>query len=721
MSIEELKRENAELKAANLKLNRQINLMETIFDSLSEGVVATGLDGEFLIANPVAQEISGMGPTDVPPEEWSETYGTFYSDQTTMVPSTELPLYKAMQGEVTNDVKLFIRNQNRPEGIFFSVSGRPLFDEDDNLIGGVICMRNITELEALTHQLERTIKNLQTQNALMDAIFNSVSAGIVVVDKDGRYTFFNEKVKKLINQDLENIYVTEASEKFGLFQPDGQNLFPLDELPLARALRGEKSDNVELLVRNAQLPHDLDISISARPIYDENGTVRGGVAVIRDITERKASETQLIAINDQLTAQTQLFQSIFSNISDGVIVADETGRIIMANPYAMRIMGVSVDSVDSFEIMMDFDKWLEEYDFFYADAVTPIPIDELPLVVAIRGGSVDDVEMFVKGPEIPNGIYLSTSSRPLKDADGNWAGGVVVFRDITDRVNQEEAVARAFVQGRLEVMDTILHNIGNAINSVSVRIDTIHHQLTNDQLTPRLIALATALEQHQDNFSDYIENDPQGQKVLPFILSLSEDFKVVKQQWTQTVQRIRNRTRHIVDIIRTQNSYNVTSGTRKDIKLRVAISDAVKMFQDSIKKRRIHIEIDCKDAPEEIRIQESQFHQMLVNLIKNSIEAIDELVKSGGPNGGSHIHFRAYSAGDFFCLDVTDSGIGIALKNINRIFSAGFTTKEQGNGLGLHSIANFVIGSGGKIHAFSEGKGKGTTIRTMFQGSSVAP
>ena len=72
--------------------------METIFDNLSEGVAATDLEGKSLLANRTAQEIIGMGPTGDPPEEWNETYGTFYPDQVTMVPVTELPLYKAMQG-----------------------------------------------------------------------------------------------------------------------------------------------------------------------------------------------------------------------------------------------------------------------------------------------------------------------------------------------------------------------------------------------------------------------------------------------------------------------------------------------------------------------------------------------------------------------------------------------------------------------------------------------
>ena len=64
MSIEDLKHENNELKTENLELQSQLTLMQTIFDSLSEGVVATNLEGEFLIANPSAQNMVGTAPVE---------------------------------------------------------------------------------------------------------------------------------------------------------------------------------------------------------------------------------------------------------------------------------------------------------------------------------------------------------------------------------------------------------------------------------------------------------------------------------------------------------------------------------------------------------------------------------------------------------------------------------------------------------------------------------
>ena len=642
MSIKEREREIAALKAANLKLQNQVELMQTLVDRLSEGVVATNLEGECLVANPTAKEIAGMPLDADAPEEFCEEFETFYPDKTTPVPATELPLSKAMQGETTDDVKLVFRNKNRPEGVFVSVSGRPLYDKTGDVMGGVVVIRDVTQLESVTQQLEATVNELETHNALMDTIFSSISDGVVVVDKDGKYVMFNETAKKMADYNIKDVYITQASEKFGLFQPDGQAVFPADELPLARALKGEQVDNVEILLRNPEVPAGIHTRVSGRPIYDENGTVVGGVAAIHDISDIKAAEAQLTVMNDELIVQSQLLQSVFNSIDDGVGVIDETGCVIMFNPSMQRLAGEGV-------LLENIDQWLKKYTCFYPDRVTPFPIEEHPILRALQGEFVDYVEMFVQNLKgVDNGLYVSLTASPLRDVDGDQKGVVFVIRDVTDKVNSEEALVQAFTRGRLEIVDTILHNIGNAINSVSVGIDTIHHQLVNDKLTPRLTALAGAIEQHQDNFSDYIKNDPQGQKVLPFILTLASDFNRVRQQWEQTVERIRNRTGHIVDIIRTQNSYHGPSGTRKDINIATAISDAVKILQDSIDKRQIQIEINCDNMHQEVRMQESQLHQMLVNLIKNSIEAIDELAKSRGLQEAPRIQILAPNRGRVF-------------------------------------------------------------------------
>ena len=73
-------------------------------------------------------------------------------------------------------------------------------------------------------------------------------------------------------------------------------------------------------------------------------------------------------------------------------------------------------------------------------------------------------------------------------------------------------------------MDTILHNIGNAINSVTIGIGTIHGHLVRNKLMGRLHALAAAVKTNQDDLAYYVKNDPQGKQVAPFVIALAEDF-----------------------------------------------------------------------------------------------------------------------------------------------------------------------------------------------------
>ena len=398
-------------------------------------------------------------------------------------------------------------------------------------------------------------------------------------------------------------------------------------------------------------------------------------------------------------------QAIFDSISDGVIVADEHGSLTF-NPSAARIIGGSIDAVP--------ERWTEEYSIFYPDKATPVPTEELPLVRALRGEATDEMEMFIRTAAKPEGVYISASGGPIR-LSGTARGGVTVFRDVTERVRAEEALAQAFAQGRLEVMDTILHNIGNAITSVAIGIGTLKEELGNNPLIERLAALSETVQVHAEDWGDYVQHDPQGQQVRPFLLALAADFVEQNRELSRTVERVNGQTNHIVDIVRAQRGFASKAMTSKDVNLRQAISGALKIVQDSFASRDIQTQVNCGDAPEEIRIQESQFNQMLVNLLKNAMEAIDELKKSGGLKGPPRIEIRAYVRQDFLVLEVQDNGIGIDQKNLKAIFGAGYTTKREGSGLGLHSAANFVTGSGGKIQPLSDGYGTGTTMRVTLR------
>ena len=266
---------------------------------------------------------------------------------------------------------------------------------------------------------------------------------------------------------------------------------------------------------------------------------------------------------DELQHQIQLMQAIFDSISDGVIVADEHGSLTF-NPSAERIIGGSIDAVP--------ERWTEEYSIFYPDKVTPIPTEEMPLVRALRGEVTDEMEMFIRTAAKPEGVYISASGGPIR-LPSTAQGGVIVFRDVTERVRAEEALAQAFAQGRLEVMDTILHNIGNAITSVAIGIGTLKEELANNPLIERLSALSETVEVHAGDWGDYVQHDPQGQQVRPFLLALAADFVEQNRELVRTVERVNSQTNHIVDIVRAQRGFASKAMTSKDVNLRQAISE----------------------------------------------------------------------------------------------------------------------------------------------------
>ncbi len=714
--VTELRETGIQLEQTITKLQNQNQLMDTVFNSISDGVLATDTNGKYLVFSERMKELLGVPLVrDLEIDQRPRAYGLFYPDKKTLIAGEDLPLTRAMRGEEVDDIELFVRNSELPEGIFINSSGRPLRDSNGKLLGGVVLVRDVTELKETEIQLEQTITKLQNQNQLMDTVFNNMSDGVILADKEGQYIMANRTAEQMTGRSLQPVGVGNAVERYGFFLPDEKTPFPADQLPIARALRREPADNIEMFVYDpSTMREGIHLSVSARPLYDAQGAITGSVSVSRDVTELKQAETNLKHMIAQLEEQGTLLESIFNSISDGVVVADASGNFTIFNPSAERIVGIGATETDT-------DEWSDTYGLFFPDRVTPFPADELPLVRAIQGETADEVEMFVRNPNVPDGVFISINGRPLQDDEGNPKGGVIVFRDVTQRVVAEEALTQAFAQGRLEIVDTILHNIGNAINSVTSGAEILHRELQGNPLIRRLAALASAVKAREDDWIDYIKNDPQGQQVLPFICAIAEDFNNQNNRWLERAERIKLRATHIADIVITQKSFGNSSIVRKDVSIYKLIDDALKLQQEVIDKRGIQIDIDCENAPQEIRIQESQFHQMLVNLIKNSIEAIDELIQSDGLNETPHIRIRTYIDGDFYCLEVIDNGIGIKPENSKTIFAAGYTTKQSGSGLGLHSIANFVIASGGQIQPLSEGIGKGMTMRVMLRLSSILP
>ena len=710
------KEERAKLEETVSELQVQAQLLETIFESMDEGLAVADAEGCLVLANSRMEEILGLGMVTSRPDDWSATYGAYRSDRKTLIPTEELPLVRALRGLSTDEMEVYVRNQKRPEGVYVSATGRPILGEDGKVRAGVVAFRDVTSHRDAQTRLSNTVARLRSQTRLMRTVFDSMSDGLIVADADGEFTIFNPSAEKIVGIGMLEVPPDQWTETYGVFWTDQETHVPMEDLPLVRAMGGEAIDEMELFIRNDRRPEGVFISVSGRPLKETSDGQGGGVIVFRDITAQKRAQADLARSVEELRKQSELMETTFDSISDGIVVADAAGNFLYINPAAERIVGMGATDSDPQE-------WSEEYGTFYPDRRTPVESEDLPLLRAIfRGESSEDEDLFVRNEKRPEGVFIRVSGRPLLNDLGGVRGGVIVFRDVTDQMLSEEALARAFAQGRLEMIDTILHNIGNAINSVTVGARTVHQDLASNLALRRFLALADAVRLHREDWVEYVSNNPQGQKVMPLILSLAKDFSEVNEELVTTMGRVRERADHIADIIRTQKALGNSSMHQKDLNLEEGFRDAIRVMQDSFDKRGASVDIDCGDAPKMIRIQESQFHQMMVNLLKNSLEAVDGLAASGRKKETPCIRIRAGVEGDHLRIEVSDNGIGVALKEVgSRIFRAGYSTKEGGSGLGLHSVAGFVGSLGGRIQPFSAGLGKGTTMRILLRLSSVVP
>ncbi len=660
-------------------------LLAAIVESSNDAVVSTTLEGNIVAWNRGAEKIFGYTAAEVvgkpmlllfPPDRVHEE-----SDI----------LARIRNGESVGHFET-VRIRKDGKGIDVSPTVSPIKDSSGTIVGTSRIIHDISErkqseerlagqseeLSQQANELLRSRDALEDQAMTLQSVLGSMGEGLVAVDREGEFLLWNAAAERMLGAGPPKLRTNEWPERFGLYLPDRVTPFPIEELPVIRALNGTVSAS-EMFVRNSALPEGAWIEVSGGPRKDSCGRICGGVVAFRNITERKRADDalaeqaeelsrqgeELTRSRDALEDQTLMLQSVLDSMGEGLIAADEQGKFLLWNPAARTILGRGVADVPPLELT-------KHYGLCVDDKGTPYPIEQDPLFCAIQG-TARAAQMFLRNPELGTDVWIEASGAPLKDKDGTLRGGVVAFRDITQN--------RALERERQRVQEDLAQKMDELARS-NAQLEQFAYVASHDLQEPlRMVANYTQLL--AERYGGKL--DEQAEKYIHYAVDGAMRMQAMIQD--------------LLAFSRSGRRENDLRSAASD----VLVEQALKNLGAAVKESGAVIEFD---GMPKVMVNASQITQLFQNLIGNAIKfrgvARPEVRISAEKKGGEWV------------FAVADNGIGIAPEHaevIFAIFQRLHTRAEySGNGIGLAICKKIVERHGGRIWVESA-EGRGSTFK----------
>jgi PAS domain S-box-containing protein len=456
------------------------------------------------------------------------------------------------------------------------------------------------------------------------------------------------------------------------------------------------------------------IQSAARPERQADGAILWD-GVLIDISDRKQAEASLAKEREFLNA-------IIHNITDGIVVCDANGKLILFNKATSEFHGLPVESLAP-------EEWAEHFDLYQPDGQTPLTTTEIPLFRALQGEIVENAEMII-APKHGLARILLASGQAIIDASGNKLGAVVVMRDISERarLEAERKQSEVALQQKSQDLQKALNDLQNAqlqivqsekMSALGNLVAGVAHEMNNP-----LGFIAASLKQVKPTIADIVEHLKLYQSTLPnasdeikdhaeeIDLDYSlEDLPKIIDSMTMACDRLKNISTSLRTFSRADKDYKIPFNIHQGIDSTILILKH--RLKANEQRPAIQVRNEYSNLPQ-VECFPGQLNQVFMNLLANAVDALEESnmgrsfdeIKAN-PNC---IKITTIGENNLVKIIIADNGKGMNEEVKQKIFDHLFTTKAVGKGTGLGlAIARQIVEEthGGKLH-FNSVLGEGT-------------
>jgi PAS domain S-box-containing protein len=629
--------------------------LAAIVDSSDDAIISKDLSGTITAWNRGAEKVFGYSAPEVIGKPMLLLFPPELAHEEPDI------LARIRRGESVEHYET-VRLRKDGKAIDVSVTISPIRDSSGAIVGASKIARDFTE-----HK--RAEKARQLAEERYRRFVERTAAGVLRNTLDGRILESNDAMVRMLGYDSRAEFLSGPHPEIHYVDPEERRL-------LVERLKeqGTLNDYEVCFQRIDGKPVWVVMSLVLVKGEDEAGDFLE--ATVIDVTARKQGERRLAEQAEELSRQTEellcsqqsletqtlMLQSVLDSISEGLVAADETGKFLLWNPAATRIVGMGAENVPPGE-------WNRHYGVYLPDTVTPFPPEQNPLLRAIRG-EVCVTEMYLHNQELDSGVWIETSASPLKSKDSVARGGVIAIRDITQRRLDEQKIR----QLNEELEERVVERTAE-LEAANHELEAFTYSVSHDLRAPL---------RHIGGFSKILSED--------FGVGMPTEAQSYLQRIQDGVQRMGLLVDELLNLARVGRQALQLQSSR----LNTVIEDVVSLLQPEINGRAVTWKMAKLPA---VECDPILIKQVFQNLIANAL-------KFTRTRERAVIEISQQQENGRTVIAVSDNGVGFNMKYIDKLFGVFQRLHRaedfEGTGIGLATVQRIVRKHGGRVWAEGE-------------------